>query len=48
MGNLIKLSMPVLNFSTKSGEKPTIYDLLFLVLIYSPKNNNKHPSEIRN
>ena len=48
MGNLIKLSMSVLNFSTKSGEKPTTYDFLFLVVIYSPKNDNKHPSEIRN
>ena len=38
----------VLNFSTESAKKPTIYDLLFLIAIYAPKNDNKHPSEMRN
>ena len=35
-------------FSAESDEKPTIHDLLFLVAAYSPKNDNKHPSEMRN
>ena len=34
--------MSVLSFSDESGEKPTTYDLLFVVAIYSPKNDNKH------
>ena len=25
-----------------------IYDLLFFIALYFPKNENKHPSEIRN
>ena len=29
-------------------EFPTIYDLLFLIAIYFPKNDNKHPSKMRN
>ena len=37
-----------LNFSTVSAKKPTIYDLLFLIALYSPKYFNKHPSEMRN
>ena len=40
--------MPLLNFSTESGKKPTIYDLLFLVAIYFPEHDNKHPSGSRN
>ena len=48
LGNLIKISISVLNFSAESVEKSTIYDLLFLVAIYSPKNGNKHPSDMRN
>ena len=35
----------VLSFSTESA-KPTIYDFLFLITFYSPKNHNKHPSEM--
>ena len=46
-GNLIKISILVLNFSTESAEKPKNYDLLFLIAIYSPKNDNKHSSELR-
>ena len=34
---LIKVSISVLNFSTESANKRTIYDLLFLFVIYSPK-----------
>ena len=37
-----------MNFNAQSAEEPTIYDLLFLVAIYSPKNDNRHPSEISN
>ena len=47
MGNLIKISISVLNFSFNTG-KPTTYDLLFLVTRYFPKNDNKHPPEMRN
>ena len=36
MGNLIKISISVLNFSTESAEKPQVYKFLFLVAIYSP------------
>ena len=38
----------MLNFTTKSAKEPAIYDLLFLIAIYSPKNNNKHASNRRN
>ena len=48
MKNLIKTSIWALNFSTESAEKPTVFDFLFLVAIYTPKNVNKHPSEMRN
>ena len=44
-GYLIKMANSVLNFSTESA-KPTIYDFLFLITLYSPKNHNKHPSEL--
>ena len=42
-----------INFSTEfqhrvSLKKTTIYKLLFLIALYSPKNDNKQPSEIRN
>ena len=47
-GNLIDIPILVLSFSTESAEKPTIYDLLYLAAKYYPKNNNKHPSEMRN
>ena len=40
--------MSVLNFNTESGEKPTIYDLLFLVTINPPMNDIKHTSRMRN
>ena len=42
------MSIPVLNFSTKSAKRFNNYDLLFLIAIYSPNNDNKHPSEMRN
>ena len=45
---LIKISISVLNFSIESVKKPTVYDLLHLIAIYSPKNDNKDPSEMRN
>ena len=45
---LIKVSISVLNFSTESAKKLTIYYLLFFIVVYSPKNDNKHPSEMRN
>ena len=45
-GNLVKRSISALNFSTESAEKPTIYDLLFFVEIYSLKND-KQPSDMR-
>ena len=35
-------------FSAKSAEKSTIYDKLFFVAIYSPENDNIHPSKKRN
>ena len=38
----------IINFITESVKKPTIYDLLFLSGIYSPKNINKYPSEMKN
>ena len=36
------------NIGTESAENSTIYDLLFLFAIFSPKNDNKHLPEIRN
>ena len=45
---LNKISISVLNFSTESAKERTIYDFLFLIAIYSPKNDNKHPSKMRN
>ena len=42
------MSIPVLNFSTESAKELALYDLLFLIAIYSPNNGNKHPSEMRN
>ena len=42
------MSIKVMNFSAESAKKPTLFDLLFLIAIYSPKNENKHPSETRN
>ena len=44
----MKISVLVLNFSAESAKKPTIYNLLFLIAIYFPKNNNKHPPEMGN
>ena len=40
--------MSLLSFSTESGKKPTIYDLLFLDAIHFPEHDNKHPSGSRN
>ena len=34
-------------FVNESVEKPAIYDLLFLIAIYYPKNDRKYPSEMR-
>ena len=45
---LIKISISVLKFSTESAKRPTIFVLLFLIAIYYPKNDNKHPSEKNN
>ena len=42
------MSIPVLNFSTESAKELTLYDLLFLIAIYSPNSDNKHSSEMRN
>ena len=44
----LKIYISVLTFSTESAKERTISDLLFLITIYSPKNDNKHPSKIRN
>ena len=42
------MSIPVLNFSTEPAKQPALYDLLFLIAIYSPNIDNKRPSEMRN
>ena len=42
------MPIPLLSFSTESAKELLIYDFLFLVAIYSPNNDNKHSSEIRN
>ena len=44
----IKMSIPALNFSAESAKKLTLHDLLSLIAIYSPNNDNKHPSKMRN
>ena len=36
---LIKISISLLNFSTESAKKPSIYGLLFFIAICSPKND---------
>ena len=48
LGCLIKIANSVLSFSTESAKKQTIYGLLFLLAIYSPKNDSKKPSKMRN
>ena len=48
LGCLIKTSISVLNSNNESAKKPTVYDLLFLIAIYYPKNQNKRPSDMRN
>ena len=48
LSTLIKISILVLNLITESAEKLAIYDLLFLVARCCPKNDSKHPSEMRN
>ena len=45
-GCLIKTSVSVLTFTTKSAKERTIYDLLFLIAIYSPKNEMDIPVEL--
>ena len=37
-----------MNFSTKLASKTAIYNLMFLIALYSPKNDNKQPYEMRN
>ena len=42
-----------INFSTEfqykvSLKETTIYNSIFLIALYSPKNDNKQPSEMRN
>ena len=44
----LKISISVVKFSTESANERKIYDLLLLIAIYSPKNDNKHPSKMRN
>ena len=39
------MSIPVLNFRIELAKE--LYDLMFLIAIYSPNNDNKHPSEMR-
>ena len=47
LGCLIKISISVLNLRTESAKEQTTFDLLFLIAIYSPQYNNKHPSEMK-
>ena len=42
------LSISVPNSSTELTKEPTIYDFIFLTALYFPKNDNKHPVEMRN
>ena len=42
------MSIPALNFSVESAKKLTLHDLLSLIAIYSPNNDHKHPSKMRN
>ena len=37
-----------INFSNELVKKQTIYDLLFIIAIYSPQNVNKQSSEMKN
>ena len=37
-----------INISNESVKKPTIYDLLFIIAIYSLQNVNKQSSEMKN
>ena len=37
-----------MNFNTKSAYKTTTYNLTFLIALYSDKNDNKEPSQMRN
>ena len=46
-GSLLKISILVFSFIIESAEKTTLYGLSFLIAIYSPKNDNKHPSEMK-
>ena len=41
------LSKNIKIFNTETAKKITIFVLLFLIAIYSPKNDHKHSSEIR-
>ena len=38
----------IIKFITESVKKPTIYDLLFLIGICSPKTIDKNPSKMKN
>ena len=42
------MSIPLLNSTIETAKELTLCDLLFLIAIYFPKNDNKHPSEMRN
>ena len=48
LGCLLKISNSILNFNTDAAKTSIIYDLLFLIATYFPKNDNKHPSEMWN
>ena len=37
----VKKNVNSMNFSTESAKELTLYDLLFLIAIYSPNNDNK-------
>ena len=47
LGCLIKISISVLNLSTEWAKEPTIYGFIFVITLYSSKNDNKHPCEIK-
>ena len=42
------MPVQVLNFGTESAKEITLYDLLFLIAIYSTNNDNKYLSQMRN
>ena len=46
--SVLGLFNKIISFITELIKKPTIYDLLFLIGIYSLKNINKYQSEMKN